>query len=547
MTSIAALTLLTAVVLAPQVSTDDLVSRIDGIFGWVTPASPGCTIAAAQDGRSVVNRAYGLADLERKIPLEPDSMLDAASVVKQFVAAATLLLVEDGKLSLTDDVRRHVPELPDYGHVITLDHLLTHTSGIRDWTGLMRLTDGTADALALTLRQRGLNSIPGEEWSYSNSGYVLLKEVIARVSGMSFATFARTRLFEPLGMKKSAYVLDVRDVGKARALAYEKAGDGWTLDVHVGNERGGGGALFTTAGDLLLWARALEANRLGSFVTGKLHEPATLRNGRKLGYGRGLFLDTNDDGRVIWHTGGSAGYRTLLARFPDRKVAIAIMCNAGERADRTAYARRIYKMLVPATPAKADADEAPPPSPDGTDLKRRTGLFFNEDTGDALRIGVDSGRLRIQGGPVLLPAGPDRFRNARPVLSFMSGAAFDLRFVSPDRVELTTAEGETTVYRRGQPYTPAPAELQAFAGRYQSDEAGAFFDMVPAGTGLMGRANNASGPPLPFVAVDRDTFQLAGIILRFQRDAAGTVIGLEYSNPVVRNISFSRVRAGEAR
>jgi CubicO group peptidase (beta-lactamase class C family) len=126
-------------------------------------------------------------------------------LTKPFVAAAVLLLVEDGKLSLTDDVRKDIPQLPDYGHKIMVDHLLTHTSGIRDWTGILPLTAGKDDALTVILRQRGLNFAPGEEWLYSNSGYVLLKEIVARRSGMSFDEFTRKRLFEPLGMKNTAY------------------------------------------------------------------------------------------------------------------------------------------------------------------------------------------------------------------------------------------------------------------------------------------------------------------------------------------------------
>ncbi|MBA3949763.1 MAG: serine hydrolase, partial [Acidobacteria bacterium] len=328
----------------------DKIADVDKIFSWVAPGTPGCAVAAAQHGKVVVNRAYGLADLERDVPITPASVFDAASIVKQFVAVATLLLAEDGKLSLADDVRKHVPELPDYGHTITLDHLLTHTSGLRDWDGLMPLSNGKADALTLTLRQRGLNFAPGEEWSYSNSGYVLLKEIVARTSGLSFAEFTRTRLFEPLGMTSTQYLDDMRDVVRNRALAYDKAGNRWRLDMQMGNDRGGGGALLSTAGDLILWNEVLTNARLGAAISEKLQEPARLSNGRKLGYARGLHLDINRAGNVIWHTGGSAGYRSVLARFPESGLSVAIMCNSGEGADsRTAFVRRIFDIFVPAS------------------------------------------------------------------------------------------------------------------------------------------------------------------------------------------------------
>jgi CubicO group peptidase (beta-lactamase class C family) len=166
----------------------------------------------SQHGQQVVNRAYGLADLERSVPVTTDTVFDVGSVRKQFVAAAILLLVEEGKLALSDDVRKHIPQLPDYGSKITLDQMLTHTSGLRDWPGLLNLADGDLDAWTMILRQRALNFTPGEEWSYSNSGYVVLTEIVTRVSGMPFAEFARKRLFGPLGMKATTYVVDMNDV-----------------------------------------------------------------------------------------------------------------------------------------------------------------------------------------------------------------------------------------------------------------------------------------------------------------------------------------------
>jgi CubicO group peptidase (beta-lactamase class C family) len=211
-----------ASVVALPVHAQDATAAVDEIFGFATSQTPGCAVGVSRQGETIVSRAYGLADVERRIPQGSATIFDIGSVQKQFVAASVLLLVEDGRLSLSDDIRRYLPELPDYGHEITLDHLLTHTGGIRDWTGLLPLAEEGADVLQLILRQRGLNFVPGEEWSYSNSGYVLLKEIVGRTSGMSFAEFARTRLFEPLGMTSSAYVPDIMDGSGERALAYRK-------------------------------------------------------------------------------------------------------------------------------------------------------------------------------------------------------------------------------------------------------------------------------------------------------------------------------------
>src|SRR5688500_3589422 len=484
-----------ASVVAVPAHAQDKTAGIDKIFSWATSTTPGCSVAVAKDGTLLATRAYGLADLERDVPITPDTLFDAGSVVKQFVAAATLMLVEEGRLSLTDDVRKYIPQLPDYGHKITLDHLLTHTSGIRDWDGLMPLTNGKADALTLTLRQRGLNFAPGEEWSYSNSGYVLLKEIIARTSGMSFAEFARTRLFEPLGMKATRYVADMQEVVKNRALAYDKAGSRWRLDVQLANERGGGGALFATAGDLILWNQALTDARLGAFVTSKLQEPATLSNGRKVAYARGLYLDSNRGGQVIWHTGGAGGYKTVLARFVESGLSVAALCNAGDVSEGTTrFARGIFDVFVPDTgapvaqPGAPEAAAAPTPIA-GLDVTKYAGLFFNERTGQALRLAADNGRLRVQGGPTLVAVAVDRFRNPRGALSFMSNDVFELQFLSTGAFELKSMEGQTTRYRRAEPFAPTQADLEAFAGRYQSDEIGGFVDLTVGTGGLIGRAN----------------------------------------------------------
>lgn len=322
----------------------DIGGEIDALFSWVTPQSPGCALAVAQGGEVVVNRQYGLANLEAGTPISASTMFDLGSTQKQFIAAAILLLVEDGRLALGDDIRTYFPELPDYGHTITVDHLLTHTSGLRDWTALRQFSNENEDALTLILRQRSLNFAPGEEWAYSNSGYVLLKEIVARVTGAPFSAFAQGRLFEPLGMETTVYADDVRDF-EARALAYEKEGDGWRLDILVGNERGDGGALLSTAGDLLIWNEALTNASLGASVTEKLQEPARLNNGRELSYARGLFLDEHPASTVVWHSGSAAGYKSLLARLPGLRLSFAILCNAGEGGLGERYADRIIELF----------------------------------------------------------------------------------------------------------------------------------------------------------------------------------------------------------
>jgi hypothetical protein len=385
---------------------------------------------------------------------------------------------------------------------------------------------------------------------------VLLKEIVARTSGMSFGEFTRQRLFEPLGMTLTHYQYDWREVVKNRALAYEQEDGRWRVDMLLDNERGGGGGLLSTAGDLLIWNDALTSGRLGAFVTEKLQEPARLNNGRTLGYARGLFLDTTEEvvgfrggGRVVWHTGSAAAYNSMLARFPEQGLSIAILCNAGDLAGTGQFARRIFNLFVPTTGATG----VPAPVAQGAvarpDLESKAGLFLSERTGEPLRLIVERGTLRVASGPALVPVTSDRFRPASASLSFMSQDEFELHFLSDDQFELTSMEGKTTTYRRAQLYAPTAADLGAFAGRYESDEIGSVFQIAAGERGLLVRLAHAPARTLEIRPVAPDTFQAGMVTVRFHRDETGNVVALGYSNPVLRDVTFTRLsdRTGPAR
>ncbi|MCA1791154.1 MAG: serine hydrolase [Thioalkalivibrio sp.] len=533
----AALPLVTLTLLAGPASAQDITGRIDGIFARFASADgPGCVVGVAQNGTPVAIRAYGLADVQRRMPMTTAMKFDIGSVQKQFVAAAVLLLVEDGRLTLSDDIRTVFPELPEYGHTIRVDHLLTHTSGIRDWTALLPLAPEGSDVLKLIFQQRGLNFAPGQEWSYSNSGYVLLKELVARVSGMSFAEFAQRRLFEPLGMPSTAYVADILQGEGPLALAYQQDGSSWKQHMRLGNERGGG-AIISTAGDLLLWNAALTSGRLGRFVTAKLHEPARLNNGRALTYTRGLTVTDIPGGPLISHSGGAAGYGTWLGRFTDHGLSIATMCNF-EPVSVTQLSGRVADLFL------APVDGPRPPGPvaaAGVSVAERAGLYFEEGTGLPLRLLVNNGRLAIANGPPLVPVSAERFQPPRASLFLRSEDAFTLVFLSHDELDLVSMEGQATRYRRAEPWTPSAAELEAVAGRYSSSELGSEFEIVPSSGGITMRIGGSPERAVELEPVAPDTYMRSLMIVRFRRDSTGRVTGLEYGNPVVRRLELTRV------
>lgn len=532
------LLLLASALVAPALAAQDRTADIDRIFAFATAETPGCAVGVSRDGTVLATRAYGLADVERRTPLTARTRFDIGSTHKQFVAAAILLLVEDGRLRLSDDIRTILPELPDYGHVVTVDHLLTHTGGIRDWTALLPIAPEGTEVLPLILRQRGLNFTPGTEWSYSNSGYVLLKEIVARRSGLTFAEFARTRLFEPLGMRDSEYVADILQGSGERALAYQKAGDAWRSSMRLGNQRGGG-TVITTVGDLLRWNDALTAGRLGASVVAKLEEPATLANGRALTYARGLMVTRIPGGRLVSHSGGAAGFSSWLGRFTDAGLSIATACNF-EPVSASSLASRVADLYLPPVDRSA-----PPPGPvavPGVDVAGRVGIFFDEADGAPLRLGVEGGRLAVANGPPLVPVAADRFRPPRPSPFFRSEEDVTLTFRSDDLLELQGAEGGVARFHRAVPWTPTPDDLAALAGRYRNDEVGSVFEVSSAGSnGIVLRLGGASGNAVTLEAVSRDTFMRSLMIARFVRDARGRVTALDYGNPLVRRLRFERV------
>ena len=532
---VAALSLL----LATPALGQDRAAELDRIFGFATAQTPGCAVGVSQHGRVVVDRAYGLANLDQRRPLGERSLFDIGSTQKQFTAAAVLLLAEDGRLSLTDDIRKHLPELPDYGHTVTVDHLITHTGGIRDWTGILPLAPVGTDVRTLLLRQRGLNFVPGEAWAYSNGGFELAKEIVARASGTSFAEFTKARLFAPLGMAATAYVPDILQAGPDAALGYQQDGAGWRPYMRLGNNRGGG-AIVSTIGDLLTWNDALTSGRLGPSVTAKLQEPATLRNGRRLRYARGLMVDSTPGGLVVSHCGGGAGFSTWRGRVPEHGLSVAVACNF-DPVSATALGGRVADLFLP--PVDPSWKRPGPVAAAGVDVSGRAGLYFDERTGEPLRLGVGADRLTIANGPALVPVSASSFRPPRTDLFFRSQDDFVLAFPDADHVEIRSMEGEVTRYRRARPWTPTAADLQAVAGRYESQEVGAVYEIVPGANAITMRLEGTPERSLELAPVERDTYMLRMMIVRFRRDADGRVVGFDYGNPLVRSLPFTRVGA----
>lgn len=536
------LLLIACLVCSVKLLSQETTKEIDKIFNWASPDMPGCVCAVSQNGELLVNRAYGSADIERKVPLSINSVFDIASVRKQFIAAATLLLAEERLIALSDNIRKYFPELPEYASKISIDHLLTHTSGIRDWTALTALAEGEAELLGLILKQRAINFEPGEEWSYSNSGYVLLTELVSRASGKPFGEFVRTRMFEPLGMHSTSYGEDPLAPINNRALAYEKDGNSWRLGVLVGKERGkGSGGIFTTASDLMIWSNAIITGKLSKFVSEKLQEPAILNNGRKLSYGRGMNVNNYSVGKLISHSGDGGGYSAWLGLLPQKNLSIAVLCNFNP-VSATKLGQQVAQLFLRVETAAAPPASGKVEEMDQPDLSSKSGLFFSEMNGNPLQLAAQNGQLRIVNGPVLATINKNQFRNPNGSLFFMSQDEFNLYFKSPNEIELITKEGKLIAYRRATPFSPSDSILQAFSGTYYNDEVNASFLVNPGKGGLDIGLKHLPGKSFHFKPVHPDIFQFSAMFIKFRRNNSGNLIGFDFSNPLLRKLEFRLVK-----
>ena len=316
---------------------DPRAQKVDEIFAaYNHPNSPGCSIGVIRDGKLVYRKSYGKASLELGVPLADDSVFYMASVSKQFTAAAVVLAAEQGHLSLDDDVRKYVPELPDYGHPITLRQLLHHTSGLRDFLSLTYLSghdigelSSPDEILRVISRQKGLNNDPGAEFIYSNSNYFLAGVVVQRATGKSLAEFAAQNIFQPLGMSHTRFYDDNRVIVPGRVAAYDQDKDGkFAVDWSTSYDIVGGGGLLSTVADLERWDENFYQNRLGKgTLTRELQTRGLLNNGKPINYGLGLWLGTYRGLATVEHSGGTFGYRTELLRFPARRFSVIALCN----------------------------------------------------------------------------------------------------------------------------------------------------------------------------------------------------------------------------
>ena len=313
-----------------------LADKVDRLFAeWDKPDSPGAAVVVLKNGKVVHQQGYGMANLEYGVPITSTTIFDVASVSKQFTAMAIAILAKQEKISLDDDIRKYMPDIPDFGKTITIRHLLHHTSGLRSWGFLMQLEGlewddrlSYAHTLQLARNQKELNFEPGEEYSYSNTGYTLLAEIVARVTGQSFREWTTTNIFKPLGMTGTHFHDDHTEIVKNRASSYTPDKKGGFRNVVSNLTVVGSSSLFSTVEDMSKWIKNFDEGQVGgTAVLDQMFETGVLNNGKKLNYAFGLVMGEYRGIKTVHHSGGWAGFNSHIVLFPKQKFNVAVLSN----------------------------------------------------------------------------------------------------------------------------------------------------------------------------------------------------------------------------
>ena len=311
---------------------------MESLFDFIEENDPGCSLGIIEQNRLSYMKNRGSANLDWSVPVSSGTIFDIASLSKQFTATAIALLEIDGALQIDDDVRKWIPELKVYTKPITIRHLLNHTSGIRDYLALMNLASidfnnvfTEFDAVEIILQQDALNFTPGDQFMYSNSGYLLAAHIVRRVTGQSLRTFLEQRVFGPLNMHRTQIWDNNREIVKERATGYSLSSDQWGIDHLLNFQMGGDGQVLTSIEELAKWDNNFyDATVGGSQLLSKLHTRGILNNGDTIDYALGLTVDNYRGLKRVMHTGSWGGFRTNITRYPNQQTTFILLCNRSD-------------------------------------------------------------------------------------------------------------------------------------------------------------------------------------------------------------------------
>lgn len=521
-------------------SVDEIFQEYDAI------EKPGAAVAVVHNGEIVFKKGYGSAHLEYDIPVTTETIFHVASVSKQFTVFAILLLAEEGKLTLDDPIQKYIAEVPDFGEAITLRHLATHTSGMRDQWDLLNLAGWRWDdvitkehVLKLVAKQKDLNFSPGEQYTYCNTGFTLLAEVVARVSGQSFAEFAQERMFTPLNMVNSQFYDDHQKIVRNRSYSYYPTEGGYQKSV-LSYANVGATSLFTTVEDLSLWAMNFKEVKVGSAaIVNQMNTLAVLNDGETFGGAYGQFVGTYKGLRQIQHSGADAGYRSYLARFPDQDFAVSVVSNSGA-SNPVALALQVADLYLKdefEEEPEATKEKPKPITLTENELQAFEGHYWDAKDLYSRKIQLTEGSLHYDRGngntTELAPISTNEF-----VMLDIPGEV-KVTFVSENgKDRMIVSEGETILGALDE-YTPideASIAMEPYLGSYTSEELSTTYTLVKKEGQLV--ATHPRVSDIPFRFLKMDVFDAGGNTIVFTRDEDNELSGLEVSTGRVKNLKF---------
>jgi CubicO group peptidase (beta-lactamase class C family) len=540
-----ALLLFLALSLHTQTPDSSQLVNVDKLLAKFTAKSPGCAVGAVQNGKTLLAKGYGLADLEHDAPLTPNTPIYLASVSKQFTAMAVLLLVEDGKLQLSDSVRKIIPELPEYFSAVTIYHLLTHTSGVRDYLALGSLAGWSIPSLnddgflRVLSRQRALNFEPGSEFLYSNSGYVLLSLVVKRVAEKNLNDFAQERIFGPLGMTATRYQHNHATLLPGKANGYQIV-----IVPQVANDMldtVGDGGIYSTVEDMLRWGTSFDDPKVGAKALATMSTPGKLSSGKntgkETGYGMGLVPDDYRGLKTVWHNGGFVGYHAQFMHFTGQKFSVVCLCN-NTSANPEDLANHVADLFL-AADLKAPPEARPARNGTGValsaeEVQSHTGVFRSEQNG-YIELSERNGKLFWRGPGELIALDKQRFTFAA------APEGWELVFsneAGPGGFEIRPPKDVPVRYERVVQPVLTESQRKEFAGGFYSRELGVVYTIRLRDSDLVVEIGERS---TTLLGGGPDRWRTAnGSELVFQRDASGKVTGFLVNAGRVRGVQFTR-------
>lgn len=534
----------------PKKLTDQLMSPYD------LDDSPGGVVHVWRNGRVLYSKSYGMANLAYGIPFETDTRTNIGSTSKQFTAFAILLQAERGHLSLDDDIREHVPELPAFDEVITVRHLITHTTGLREFLNLVGMTGRRLDhgdwidrseIIDIVQRQPSLQNSPGAEFNYNNTAFGLAALIVERTSGQDFHVFMQENVFGPLRMTGTAVRPSPEHIIRDRSEGYTPGPDGFRETGDLGGAVGAGG-IYSTVADLRTWVENFVVQQVGSEeMFSEMMTSFVLTNGEESGYGFGLFIDEQKGLRRVHHGGADVAHRSMLAYYPEIDAGITTQSNHASFDSNVAF-RLAEAFFADAMEQDEPADPSAvfdPADFEPTDFDDFVGRYALDAAPNFIltftREGESyytqaTGQQRLE----IVPESDTTFA----LVGVQASVDFHREADgSVTRITLNQ-NGQQAATRVGddaaEEWEPTTEDLMDFVGRYFSDELETFYTVALVDDHLEVRQRRLDDATL--APGERDVFNGGGLELTFERDRNEQVIGFYASNVRTRDVRFQRVR-----